>query len=225
MCHTNLVLQFEFSNNKLGECFFFHALSNEMSPCPRLTRIRPILTAFRLCQQSKQNKTLVRHSSSSLCSHSAPWLGEGFSMLLPHLPILRYPLPDGTLPVDVQFLSPPSRRSSSRSFPSVWFPGGDTLCPSVILYHTDVPCPGPHPSSNCFNHICELCLFSFLFSLFSFLFSLFSFLFSLFSFLFSLFSFLFSLSSLFVRLLVSTTGKQKRAKKAEVGKSDIYIYI
>ena len=32
--------------------------------------------------------------SSSLCSHSIPWLGEGLSMQLPHLPIFRYPLPD-----------------------------------------------------------------------------------------------------------------------------------
>ena len=40
-------------------------------------------------------------SSSSLCSHSVPWLGEGLSMLLPHLPVLRYPLPDGTLPIAV----------------------------------------------------------------------------------------------------------------------------
>ena len=38
-------------------------------------------------------------SSSSLCSRSVPWLGEGLSILLPHLPILRYPLPDGALPV------------------------------------------------------------------------------------------------------------------------------
>ena len=35
--------------------------------------------------------------SSLLCSHSVPWLGEGLSMLLPHLPILRYPLPGGIL--------------------------------------------------------------------------------------------------------------------------------
>ena len=39
--------------------------------------------------------------SSSLCNHGVPWLGEGLSMLLLHLPILRYPLPDGTLPVIV----------------------------------------------------------------------------------------------------------------------------
>ena len=34
-------------------------------------------------------------SASSLCSCSVPWLREGLSMLFPHLPILRYPLPDG----------------------------------------------------------------------------------------------------------------------------------
>ena len=35
-------------------------------------------------------------SSSPLCSRSVPWLGEGLCMLLPHLPILRYPPPVGT---------------------------------------------------------------------------------------------------------------------------------
>ena len=29
-------------------------------------------------------------SLSSLSNHSVPWLGEGLSLLLPHLPILRY---------------------------------------------------------------------------------------------------------------------------------------
>ena len=46
-----------------------------------------------------QGGCLRHHQSPSLCSRSVPWLGEGLSMLLPHLPILRYPLPDGTLPV------------------------------------------------------------------------------------------------------------------------------
>ena len=36
---------------------------------------------------------------SSLCNHIVPWLVEGLSMLLPHLPILCYPLPDCTRPV------------------------------------------------------------------------------------------------------------------------------
>ena len=60
---------------------------------------------------------LRRNFSSSLCSYSVPWLCEGLRMLLPHLPILRYPLPDGTLPVVIEFVSPTSRRSSSRAFP------------------------------------------------------------------------------------------------------------
>ena len=35
---------------------------------------------------------------------------------------------------------PSSRRSSSRSFPFVRFPGGDTRCPSIISYCNEVPC-------------------------------------------------------------------------------------
>ena len=46
---------------------------------------------------SKQN--FIHSSSSSLCSCSVPWLGKGLSMLLPHVPILRYPLPGSALPV------------------------------------------------------------------------------------------------------------------------------
>ena len=34
-------------------------------------------------------------------------------------------------------------------------------CPSVISYSTDVPCPGPLPSSDLFNHACDLGLFSY----------------------------------------------------------------
>ena len=41
------------------------------------------------------------------------------------------------------------------------FPGSDTQCPSVISYPADVPCPGPLPSSDLFNHVCDLGLFSF----------------------------------------------------------------
>ena len=37
-------------------------------------------------------------------------------MLLPHLPILRYPLPDDTLPVVVSFVFPTSHQSSFRYF-------------------------------------------------------------------------------------------------------------
>ena len=58
-------------------------------------------------------------------------------------PSLRYPLPNDALP-----------------FPFVGFPGGDTQCPSVISYPAGVPCPGPLPSSDLFNHVCDLCLFS-----------------------------------------------------------------
>ena len=34
-------------------------------------------------------------------------------------------------------------------------------CPSVILYSADMSCPGPLPSSDLFNHVCDFCLFSF----------------------------------------------------------------
>ena len=32
-------------------------------------------------------------------------------------------------------------------------------CPSVISYPADVPCPGSLPSSDLFNHVCDVCLF------------------------------------------------------------------
>jgi len=35
------------------------------------------------------------------------------------------------------------------------------LCPLVILYPADVPCPGPLPSSDLFNHACDVWLFSY----------------------------------------------------------------
>ena len=53
------------------------------------------------------------------------------------------------------------RRFSSRSFTFIGFPDGDTQCPSVISYPADVPCPGPLSSSGFFNHVCDLCLFSY----------------------------------------------------------------
>ena len=34
-------------------------------------------------------------------------------------------------------------------------------CPSVIWYPADVPCPGPLPSSDLFNHVYDLGLFSY----------------------------------------------------------------
>ena len=92
------------------------------------------------------NKCIYNHHH-----HSVPWLGEGFNMLLTYLPILRYPLLDGTLPVVDRFVSPTSRR----------FPGGDTQCPSVISYPADVPCPVLLPSSDLFNHVSDLCIFSY----------------------------------------------------------------
>ena len=45
------------------------------------------------------------------------------------------------------------------SFPFERFPGGDKHCPSIISYPADVPCPGPLPSSDLSNHVCDLCLF------------------------------------------------------------------
>ena len=49
-----------------------------------------------------------------------------------HLPILRYPLPVGYM-----------------------------QCPSVISYPADVPCPGPLLSSDLFNYVCDLYIFSY----------------------------------------------------------------
>ena len=73
--------------------------------------------------------------------------------LLPHLPILRYSQPEVHLS-NVSTVFP-------RSLPYVGLPGGDTQCPSGISYPADVPCPGPLPSSGVFNHVCDLCLFSY----------------------------------------------------------------
>ena len=61
----------------------------------------------------------------------------------------------------VQLVSSSSRRSSSRSFPFVIFPDGDTRCPYVISYSTDVDCSGSLPLSGMFNHVCDICLLSY----------------------------------------------------------------
>ena len=45
--------------------------------------------------------------------------------------MLRFLLPDGTIPVVVYFVSPPSLRPSSRYFPFEASPGGDIRCLSV----------------------------------------------------------------------------------------------
>ena len=47
------------------------------------------------------------------------------------------------------------------SIPFVGFPDSDTQCPSVIWYPADMPCPGPLPSSDLFNHVWDLGLFSY----------------------------------------------------------------
>ena len=57
------------------------------------------------------------------------------------------------------FVSPQSRRPSSRYFPFIGCSGGDTQCPSVISYPADVTCPGPLPSTDLFNHACDLYIF------------------------------------------------------------------
>ena len=72
-------------------------------------------------------------------------------------PIMRYPLPDATLPVVVYFFYPPSRRPSSMYLPFIGFPSGDTPCPSVTSYPADALCLGPLPSSD----LCDLCFFSY----------------------------------------------------------------
>ena len=81
-------------------------------------------------------------------------------MLLPHMPILRYPLPDGTLQIVVYFIFPTSRRSSTGSFLFVGFPGGDTKCPSVISYSVT------YPAQVHFRHLtCSITSVTFVFSL------------------------------------------------------------
>ena len=72
--------------------------------------------------------------------HSVSWLGEGYIHIY-----LRCPLLCGTLPVVVQFISPTSHRSSSRSFPFTGFPGSDSnvrqlshillMCPAQVHFH------------------------------------------------------------------------------------------
>ena len=81
-----------------------------------------------------------QHHRSSLCNYSVPWLGEGLSMLLPYLPILRYPLPDATLPVVVYFFYPPSRRPSSVYFHFVY---GFQVVIGIVhrLSHILLTCP------------------------------------------------------------------------------------
>ena len=91
-----------------------------------------------------------------MCSHS-----DDLSTLRPHLPILHYPLPESTRAVVVYVVSPPSSRASSRYFLFIGFSCGDTQCPSDISHPVDLPCPGPRPSSHLFNHVCDLCLFSY----------------------------------------------------------------
>ena len=86
---------------------------------------------------------------------SRGWTKVSPTMLLPHPPIFRYPLPDRTLPVVVLVVSLTFRRPSSRYFPFVGFPDGDTKCPSVISYRAVEPCPRPLPSSNFSKHVCD----------------------------------------------------------------------
>ena len=90
--------------------------------------------------------TNTSSSSSQLCSRSVAWFGEGLRMLFLHRCIslsqscailcqmraFQYS-PSSSLPS--------SRRSSSRSLLTIWFSCGDTRCPSIISYFTDVPCP------------------------------------------------------------------------------------
>ena len=83
-------------------------------------------------------------SSSSLCSRSVPWLGEGLSMQSPNYPVLRCPLPDRVAPVFVQVISPPHGWSPLSSFLVVWSPSGDTQLPSVVFDAVDVACPGTY---------------------------------------------------------------------------------
>ena len=76
--------------------------------------------------------------------------------------ILRYPLPDGTLPV-VVFSSTLQRLAGLP--PGLFLSYGFQVVirsVQVISYPADVPCPGPLPSSDLFNHVCDHCIFSYL---------------------------------------------------------------
>ena len=88
-----------------------------------------------------RNRSSLRcHSQHNMFYHLSVKVVMEYGRL-PHMPILRYPLPYCTLPVVFLFVSPPSRRSSSRSFPFVVFPCGGTQCTSVISYPTDCALP------------------------------------------------------------------------------------
>ena len=79
---------------KLGPSWPNLRTTKNTSSCLRRQR-RNGLAAFTL---TKTSQRIMARRKELL---PAPWLGEGLSMLLPHLPILRYPLPGGTLPVVV----------------------------------------------------------------------------------------------------------------------------
>ena len=63
--------------------------------------------------------------SSSLGSHSVPWLDEGLSVPSPNYPVLCFPLPYRVAPVFVQVVSPPLGWSPLSSFIVVWSPSSD----------------------------------------------------------------------------------------------------
>ena len=100
------------------------------------------------------------------------------TMLFPEQPVLGIPLSDGALPVIVSFVSSSSRSSNSRLFPFVRFPDGDIRImitqvllatqPSWVPNSRNFLCSvsrllysGPLPSSDLFNHVCDLCVLSY----------------------------------------------------------------
>ena len=88
-------------------------------------------------------------------------MGEGVSVLLPNLPILRYALSGGRYPFSsrlVRFSAVSPNIHYGFSF--VGSASGDKQCPSVISYSAEVHCPGSLPSSDSFNHLCVTFVFS-----------------------------------------------------------------
>ena len=78
-------------------------------------------------------------------------------MSSPNDPVLCCPLTYRVAPVFVQVVSPPLGWSPLSSFLVVWFPSGDTRCPSVVFEAVDMPCPGSFNFSHSVDYIYEFC--------------------------------------------------------------------
>ena len=82
---------------------------------------------------------------------------EGLSMPSPNHSVFCCRLPYSVAPVFVQIVSPPLGWSPLSSFLVIWFPSGDTRCPSVVFEAVDMPCPGSFHSSYSVHYIYDFC--------------------------------------------------------------------